>query len=201
MKRDMDLIREILIDVWHSDGDGTQLPVTVMPHARLLRQSGFLKTEHEALGVYELTWQGYEFLALIQSDDIWGQIVASAEVRGLEVSERYIKAWHETNNLLTRYVKDVEGNSQQVMAQRIVARFDMEMGDGVKQKMNNKLFELARAVVKDDPVVWEDGAWQECCALWWEGEQQHTPDCAWLLLKKEVEQLDNTPQPYQIKQA
>jgi hypothetical protein len=109
MKRDMDLVRQILFTLEESP-DGFQKPETIevegwttaeiRHHFTLLEDAGFVysppmpKTGPHGLGTYtsqrigsyRLTWQGYEFLATVRDPEIWRKTKAgAAKVGGLGV--------------------------------------------------------------------------------------------------------------------
>jgi hypothetical protein len=82
MKRDMDLIRQLLLDI---EGDRPCIPKdgfdedTVAKHFELLVEAGLIKGtvhENDQQGVYRvdvdrLTWQGYEFLDSARNEEMW----------------------------------------------------------------------------------------------------------------------------------
>lgn len=88
MKRDMDLVREILLATEESDTDPrawVNLPFEGRPpqevayHVQLMGEAGLLVVQdHQSIGVNgyrwlpkRLTWQGHEFLDTIRDDEIW----------------------------------------------------------------------------------------------------------------------------------
>lgn len=108
MKRDMGLIRDILLSM---DSGGTKpLPdvANVHGHVGMLVDAGFVdrvvtQSVHEYTtpsgevlsltgpGRYHLTWKGLEFLEMIRPDEAWARIRAAAADAGLEVSEWLIR--------------------------------------------------------------------------------------------------------------
>lgn len=97
MKRDMDLVREILLAVEAAPSplkDGLRkmdghAPEFVVFHVRLLKEAGFLEepfTRHTTKGEIThgvgLTWQGYEFLETIRDPAIWSATKANAKAVG-----------------------------------------------------------------------------------------------------------------------
>ena len=95
MKRDMELVRELLIAIEASapldvgDGDSEERivgqglparqPETLVYHLCLLRDAAFIEATpvmnskgiNRAIKVYRLTWDGHEFLDVARSDTIW----------------------------------------------------------------------------------------------------------------------------------
>lgn len=105
MKRDWDLIRDILIEVeTRSDNDRNGLQYKTDPkksdsenakaaHAILLAKSGFLDgIESNTLDgtrrllAPDLTWQGHELLDTIRSKPIWEKVKSTAEEKGIELT-------------------------------------------------------------------------------------------------------------------
>jgi hypothetical protein len=97
MKRDMDLAREILLEVERHDGDPWDLPTSftmagdaarLAYHAMLLHQAGFIHAVDYSGGetldwrpVY-LTWDGHEFLDTIRDKAIWEKTKQGAAAAG-----------------------------------------------------------------------------------------------------------------------
>ncbi|WMT92471.1 DUF2513 domain-containing protein [Pelagibacterium sp. H642] len=98
MKRDMDLVREILFaieakedlvpETVEIDGRGD---LQVAEHVALLFEAGYIKghkTEHPEEGhppiidVINLTWAGHEFAATISQPDIWDRTKATLAASG-----------------------------------------------------------------------------------------------------------------------
>ncbi len=91
MERDMDLIRHLLLFVEKDPRfDGTALQPLPIPrdfgedrytaaqvayHVGLLIEAGFMKGAVNSMGpiVSRLTWDGHEFLANIQNQDVWSR--------------------------------------------------------------------------------------------------------------------------------
>ncbi len=82
MKRDMALIREILLsiecDEFDGKVDGFDTDVVSM-HVALLRQGGFV--DFGVIGAgntfftrYDLTWDGHEFIDSIRQEEVWNTI-------------------------------------------------------------------------------------------------------------------------------
>ncbi|MBX8528565.1 DUF2513 domain-containing protein [Pseudomonas cichorii] len=108
MKRDWDLIREILIAVesiqTHGDSvSGSTLPgrdsVEVSYHIHILDQAGLVRaTCFNSLNsprqckAFEMTWEGHEFLDQIRSKTLWSKTMNVIQVKGLDLSFSTIKA-------------------------------------------------------------------------------------------------------------
>lgn len=99
MKRDMDLIREILLAVERLDtGKGEDVEVSVddiephvlAAHVRLLAEAGFLDAheipddadEFSHFIPTRLTWSGHEFLDLVRDPEVWRRTKAGAAKAG-----------------------------------------------------------------------------------------------------------------------
>lgn len=90
MKRDMDLVRQLLLRVEESEygilgsedfmAEGWE-PRTVATHMQLLQEAGFLEANlltHEGQGalrgkVERLTWAGHDYLDAVRNDTIWNR--------------------------------------------------------------------------------------------------------------------------------
>lgn len=102
MKRDLKLVRDILIDVeanppnqiiqdFRYDGVDSLI---IAEHVRLLIDAGYLEgevirqfgTSQFAYVVTGMTWQGHEFLANAKNDTVWKKVVADAEAKGSSIS-------------------------------------------------------------------------------------------------------------------
>lgn len=97
MKRDMDLVREILLQVESHNSPDEELEnlkvegfddLLIFYHVHLLSDAGLLwATEARAIGIYEwspiaLTWAGHEFLDSIRDPEIWEKTKNSARSAG-----------------------------------------------------------------------------------------------------------------------
>jgi hypothetical protein len=102
MKRDMDLVREILLalekhpttvsnpeelrleaadkdELWHNFNileDAGFITFTII---RSWRGGGFVREEYETKGPYRLTWQGHEFIDTIRDPELWSKTKAGAD--------------------------------------------------------------------------------------------------------------------------
>ncbi len=108
MKRDLDLIRNILMDVEATPAgqaiDGFEYEgkeqVEILEHVQLLLDADFLdgliqtgsRNEPVACVVYRMTWAGQEFLSKAKNDTLWKKVMAQAEEKGLSTSVAVINA-------------------------------------------------------------------------------------------------------------
>ena len=105
MKRDMDLIRNLLLWVEKQDSSSfflIELPAisdreTIISHALMLQSAGFF--EESQRGRYRISWHGYEFLEKVRDPEIWTKTkdgagkIGSWSVKLLgEIAGGYIKA-------------------------------------------------------------------------------------------------------------
>jgi hypothetical protein len=102
MKRDMELIRRILLLV---DENPSLNPLDleiegksnaeIIYHLELLDDAGLIKgnyQEYVTCKAHRLSWEGHEFLARVRSERHWARIKEVAAKRGEEISLRLIKA-------------------------------------------------------------------------------------------------------------
>ena len=124
MKRDMDLVRKILItledDDWYLSFSAGNLPKIedyrekqIEYHMRIMAQAGLLHVESYAIESgssadpitiksYSLSWEGHEFLAAARNDTFWKR--AKVEMgKVLGGTERFMLP--VLTQLLTAYVK------------------------------------------------------------------------------------------------
>ncbi|MFL6600182.1 MAG: DUF2513 domain-containing protein [Steroidobacteraceae bacterium] len=96
MKRDWDVIREVLLEI-EADNNGKstygddKYPIKT-GHAFLLRDAGFIQAVDAstltgpALIHPTLTWQGHELLDTIRSKPVWEKIKSTAEEKGINLT-------------------------------------------------------------------------------------------------------------------
>lgn len=90
MKRDMDMVRNVLLFMEQSDdhafifqeiAEGVEgEPDAIIAHVVMLRSAGFL--EESQRGVVRITWAGHEFLDTIRDPEIWRKTKTGAEKLG-----------------------------------------------------------------------------------------------------------------------
>jgi hypothetical protein len=114
MKRDMNLIRLLLLDV---EGDEPKPDLSNYTdeqkgyHLAKLVEAGLVNGEisrdnnGSAIGAFavELTWQGHEFLEAARSEKVWNRALSKAKSEGVEVSISILK------ELLTQTAKGFLG--------------------------------------------------------------------------------------------
>lgn len=108
MKRDLNLIRGILLDVENFpvgqpiqcfEFEGKDQP-EIAEHVQLLLDAGYIEAEvirgnmgmPAAYAVLRLTWAGHEFLANAKNDTVWKKVMAQAEEKGLSTSMTILNA-------------------------------------------------------------------------------------------------------------
>jgi len=94
MKRDMNLIRDILLAVERNPSPTEMMQELEVPgfndddvhyHVELLAKSGMLTAhERQAIGLYAwhpiaLTWEGHDFLDAVRDPDVWAKTQKGAE--------------------------------------------------------------------------------------------------------------------------
>jgi len=106
MKRDMDLVRKLLLAIEaHPEPDGAfdvDVPgyprEQIMYHVQLLHEAGLVSAENVTTfnafewQVHSLTWSGHEFLDATRSDTIWRKIKTVMKDRGATLTFDLIKA-------------------------------------------------------------------------------------------------------------
>lgn len=97
MKRDMDLIRKILLELEKKESITSWTTITidgyrddqVNYHIGLLDEAGFIEAERYLDGQYmvrNLTWEGHEFLENAKNDTIWTKAKEFIKEKGGSVS-------------------------------------------------------------------------------------------------------------------
>jgi hypothetical protein len=95
MKRDMDLVRELLLAIEDGTtrfGRGTgeakfKFPADdVMEHLRLMEQAGLIEVMSKPIGgsitLRGLTWEGHDFLATVRDPEVWKRTKSGASKLG-----------------------------------------------------------------------------------------------------------------------
>ena len=108
MKRDWDIIREILFKIENLESNAGPLRLNNFPpekaydyslHVEILIEAGLIYGQmSKTIGqhaqnfiAYRLTWQGYEFLDAIRSDNVWHKIKDSFFKGGLSMTYDLVK--------------------------------------------------------------------------------------------------------------
>jgi hypothetical protein len=106
MKRDWDLIRQILLAVEAAEANDKIsdndiegcTPENFHHNAILLKEAGFVHAmvllNLETTLIESLTWEGHEFLDIIRGDAEWEKIKTVAKEKSIAVSFASIKAIH-----------------------------------------------------------------------------------------------------------
>ena len=108
MKRDWDLIREVLLELEQLSGSGLEeihydpLNESDNPakdeQALILWKAGFIEGTNadtcsgNAVIAQGLTWAGHDLLATIESKPVWEQIKSTARDKGIELTFDVVKA-------------------------------------------------------------------------------------------------------------
>jgi Hypothetical protein (DUF2513) len=110
MKRDWDVVREVLLEVEslgaeerhrvsYGVGDGhPDADLSKSEHAILLWKAGFIEAisadslAGSAILSPELTWQGHELLDTLRSKPVWERIKVTANEKGLELTFDVVKS-------------------------------------------------------------------------------------------------------------
>ena len=117
MKRNMDLIRLILLEIEEQAAfpidrltiDGYTMK-EVAYHCRLLHQHGFVDDYREEygddelvdFGVGELTWEGHEYLDTVRDDSFWSKTKQLLLDKGIPLTLETVKA--ATNTLIAETI-------------------------------------------------------------------------------------------------
>ncbi|WP_069130672.1 DUF2513 domain-containing protein [Rhodohalobacter halophilus] len=105
MKRDINLIKEILIEIEESGAPKESLdveiqgrsPEIVSYHIMLMKQAGLVEAEDvsgsNSFGwiPISLTWQGHEFLDAIRNDTVWEKLKAKLKEQGGNIPFHVVK--------------------------------------------------------------------------------------------------------------
>ncbi len=106
MKRDLELIREILLAVEAANDprgspmpeiDGTE-PYVIAHHIGLLEEAGYVTAQNAStqdrrnFHWIHLTWQGHEFLDALRDETVWKKVKAKVTSAGGSLSFELVKA-------------------------------------------------------------------------------------------------------------
>ena len=96
MKRDMELVRDLLLIIEENNGDKElSLPSewdseVVAYHLKILDQAGYIQNKtkwagNKPLWIYaSLNWQGHDFIESVRDDSIWNKTKEGIKTKGLE---------------------------------------------------------------------------------------------------------------------
>ncbi|MFE7065008.1 DUF2513 domain-containing protein [Sutcliffiella sp. NPDC057660] len=96
MKRDMELVRELLLLIENNYGNELIIPKEwdreiVAYHLKILDQAGYVNNNTKWADnrpmwlIASLTWDGHEFLDSIKNDNVWVKTKDGVKKRGLEL--------------------------------------------------------------------------------------------------------------------
>ena len=99
MKRDMDLIRTILLEIEEHQDPGSAVtlkapgysPLQIAYHVKLLTQAGLIEAldashmQSLAWIPTSLTWSGHEFLDTARNDTVWQKVKAELKDKGMSL--------------------------------------------------------------------------------------------------------------------
>lgn len=99
MKRDMELVRAILLEMEEHQNPNTQIkvkgtgysPDQINYHVKILAQAGLIEAEDATScnGIgwipVSLTWEGHEFLEAAKNEGVWQKVKAQLKDRGMTV--------------------------------------------------------------------------------------------------------------------
>ncbi|MFU2029133.1 MULTISPECIES: DUF2513 domain-containing protein [Bacillus] len=105
MKRDMELVRKLLVLIEEQDVNSNELKLpndidrnVAVYHLRLLEQAGFTENKiqyasNSPLWIYSsLTWDGHEFLDAIRNDTVWNKVKKTVAEKGGSIPFEVMKA-------------------------------------------------------------------------------------------------------------
>lgn len=105
MKRDMELVRKLLVLIEEQDVNNKELKLpndidrnVAVYHLRLLQQAGFTENDiqyadNSPLWIYSsLTWDGHEFLDAIRNDTVWNKVKKTVAEKGGSIPFDVLKA-------------------------------------------------------------------------------------------------------------
>lgn len=99
MRRDMELVRKILIDTMNDDvknvyKDEDEQDKSILYHLDIMKQAGlidFKKDGDWSKNTYiedlKLTWNGNEYLDALQNDNVWEKTKTHIKQKGFELGE------------------------------------------------------------------------------------------------------------------
>jgi hypothetical protein len=100
MKRDMDLARDLLLQISEDSIREEEWDQQAIYHLKMLTDAGYVQGikfmstydgDLFALANPQLTWNGHEFLDNIRSKSVWDRIKGTVKSRGLDLSLEAIK--------------------------------------------------------------------------------------------------------------
>ena len=107
MKRDMELVRKILLALEERDDDSKEFNMedvdnkTLRYHLKIMEQAGLVDVDIKPAGdnmfwIYaSITWFGHEYLSSIKNDNIWSKTKEELKRRGMDLGEVGIDVVYE----------------------------------------------------------------------------------------------------------
>jgi hypothetical protein len=103
MKRDLDLIRDILVQAEESDSKHLK-PVEIegrdrreiFGHVQILQDEGLVKASFmggPTSEIHHLTWQGHDYLEAVRDPGVWGKVAKRVKEEGGTITFEILKAW------------------------------------------------------------------------------------------------------------
>ena len=105
MKRDLDLIRELLFLIESQEDDRKELKLppemdrnVAVYHLDLLEQAGYTKNkiqyaDNEPMWIHStITWDGHEFLDAVRNESVWNKVKDTAKEKGGGIPFEVLKA-------------------------------------------------------------------------------------------------------------
>lgn len=107
MKRDWDLVRDLLLAIEEQTGGEVMRQISmpdrytseqVVSHLRLVNEAGFINGnikfvgDHLLLAIHGLSWEGHDFLDSIRNDGVWEKTQEKAASVGGSVALETLKA-------------------------------------------------------------------------------------------------------------
>ena len=108
MKRDMDLVRQVLLQVEAQQGplewrvrSEEDVPDPLLYHLELAIEAGLVEGKIREAGnrnnpygawVERLTWEGHDFLDAVRNDTVWAKTKATMKEKGVDLAFSGVKA-------------------------------------------------------------------------------------------------------------
>lgn len=124
MKRDMELIRKILLHLeekqdvnnWDSVVIEKYDPKVISYHIKLLYQAGLIEAKplntKDSYGMWlakGLTWDGHDFIDAIKNDNIWAKIKGGIKSKGLELGQVSFAVLKEYAKMELKNILGIDG--------------------------------------------------------------------------------------------
>ncbi|MBQ0163090.1 MAG: DUF2513 domain-containing protein [Treponema sp.] len=99
MKRDMELVRELLISIEEHTGEkGWSVPsdmeyLVVVKHLELMEQANLVNAsivrtkQYSTVMDASLTWDGHDYLNAIRNETVWNKVKENVKEKGIQLTE------------------------------------------------------------------------------------------------------------------